>query len=661
MNGWMGKILRVDLSDGEIGEIDTEKYVPEFIGGYGMALKLMWDELSGKPVPKEFDPEAPLIFSTGPLAGTPAPSSGRTEVACMAPQSYPICWVTDSGFGGDFAMKMKLAGYDAIMFVGRSDRPSYVYVHDGDVELLDGSSLWGLYTIKTQQLLMRKHGADCAIATIGPAGENLVRLAVILTKTENVAGQGGFGAVMGSKNLKAVVVKGSERVRVARPDVLIEEVKKIASELPKGCPKGTGVLRPLSDSDRRGRYTTRKHSGCTSCGECMMNTDAFPDYYEGVQQRWTGTGMISGDMHCVGRSAPLLLDNDWDDKEEAFEFNKLADMLGLNHWELFAGMNWFIQNCYNDGRLTELMGEKLTLNKSGPAVFPKSQAWTGFTQSLAAKFIRAIAYRIGDGDVFAEGSPRAAEKLGLKDMVWRTHKHGYGPHWDGRYLHFISYPLWVISALLWATWGRDPFNSTHCAVEGYYNAVREWGRGPVPYSQLKVIGQKVYGTEDAFSGWGNDLELGYKDKEIVAIYHQHRSMMKTSLPVCDWMFPMTWTTATPDMVGDYEAEVRLFNAVTGNSWTLEEMLTSAERCVNVLRALHVRQGRTRKDDESVTDYFKEQPSMHRNEIQTLDLSRFSALLDRYYERRGWDKRTGAPTREKLESLGLKDVASELET
>lgn len=110
MNGWMGKILRVDLSDGEIGEIDTGKYVPEFIGGYGMALKLMWDELSGKPVPKEFDPEAPLIFSTGPLAGTPAPSSGRTEVACMAPQSYPICWVTDSGFGGDFAMKMKLAG-----------------------------------------------------------------------------------------------------------------------------------------------------------------------------------------------------------------------------------------------------------------------------------------------------------------------------------------------------------------------------------------------------------------------------------------------------------------------------------------------------------------------------------------------------------------------
>ncbi|MGQ9781242.1 MAG: aldehyde ferredoxin oxidoreductase N-terminal domain-containing protein [Nitrososphaeria archaeon] len=323
-----------------------------------------------------------MIFSTGPLAGTPSPSSGRTEVTCMAPQSYPICWVADSGFGGDFAMKMKFSGYDAIMIIGKSDSPKYIYVQDGGTKLLDGSSLWGLYTIKVQQSLIQKHGADCAIATIGPAGENLVRFAVIMTKTENAAGQGGFGAVMGSKNLKALVIKGSQRVKVAKPEVLMEEVKKITSELPRGSPKGIGVVRPLSDSDRRGHYITRKHSGCTACGECMTNTDAFPDYYEGVQQRWTGTGIISGDMHCVGRCAPLLLDNDWEDKEEAFEFNKLADMLGINHWEIFAGMNWFIQNCYNDGKLTELMGERLNLNKNGPAVFPREAPTQGLLSHL---------------------------------------------------------------------------------------------------------------------------------------------------------------------------------------------------------------------------------------------------------------------------------------
>jgi len=136
-------------------------------------------------------------------------------------------------------------------------------------------------------------------------------------------------------------------------------------------------------------------------------------------------------------------------------------------------------------------------------------------------------------------------------------------------------------------------------------------------------------------------------------------MMKTSLPVCDWMFPMTWSTATSDNVGDYEAEVRLFNAVTGQNYTLDNMLTSAERCINVLRSLHVRQGRTRKDDESVIRYFTEQKSNHPNEIQSLDPAKFGTLLNKYYERRGWDKVKGWPTKEKLESLSLKDVSDEL--
>ncbi|MCD6089851.1 hypothetical protein J7K07_09085 [Candidatus Bathyarchaeota archaeon] len=661
--GWMGKILRVDLSTEKITEINTDKYVPDFIGGYGMALKLIWDETAGKPFPGEFDPEAPLIFATGPLAGTPAPTAGRCEVAGIAPQGYPKPWIADSGFGGDFATKMKFAGYDAIMIVGKADEPKYLYIEDRSAEILDASNLWGLYTHKTQQALMEKHGSDVAIATIGPAGENLVRLSIITTKTENAAGQGGFGAVMGSKKLKAIVVRGSCKVRVARPDVLIKEVKRIAAEIPTGNTSGSGLPDKLVQPDPRGRYIMRMHSGCIACGECSM---PFQHYYEGVQQRWTGTGIVSGDVHCVGYCAPWLLDNNWEDAEKIAEFNKFAEWLGINHWEIFAGMNWFIQNCFNDGKLTKLMGEKLNLNKEGPAVYPKvtsedpyKQAWAGFPEELAVKFLKAIAYREGDGDIFAEGTPRAAEKLGLQDEVWKTHKHGYAPHWDGRYLHFIHYPMWVISALVWATWGRDPFDSTHCAVQNYHRAVKEWGGGPVPYEQLKVIGRKIYGTEYAFAGWPNDPELGYRDKEIVVIWHQHSSIVKTSLPLCDQVFPLTWSTATPDMVGDYTAGVRLLNAVTGLDWTFDDLYKAAERCINVLRALHVRQGRTREHDESVIRYFQEQPSVYPDEIQTLDPDKFRALLDRYYERRGWDKRTGWPTREKLEELNLKDVADEL--
>ncbi|MGD0329839.1 MAG: aldehyde ferredoxin oxidoreductase N-terminal domain-containing protein [Nitrososphaeria archaeon] len=647
MYGWMGKVLRIDLSSGDISEISTGDYVPDFIGGYGLALKLIWDETVGKQFPSEFDPEAPLVLATGPLAGTPSPAAGRSEVGGLAPQSYPVAWVADSGFGGDFATKLKFSGYDAILIVGSSNTPKYIYVEDGEAEIIDATYLWGLYTIKAEQLLLQKHGLDSAVASIGPAGENLVRIAIITTKTENASGQGGFGAVMGSKKLKAIVVKGNQRIRVAEPDILIDEVKKITAEFRNGTPKGTYMWRPLSETDPT--YTVKKHSGCTGCGECMSATDSFPDYYENVQQHWTGTGMISGDMHCIGRNASNLIGNIQNDT--AFEFNKLAEYLGINHWELFAGMGYFIQNCYKDGKLSELMGEKLNLN---------TNPWTvGFPPELAAKFINAIAYRDGDGDIFAEGSPRAEEKLGIQNEAWKTHKHGYGPHWDGRYLHLINYPLWVIAALLWSTWGRDPNNSTHCCVESYYDGVKEWGGGPIPYEQLKVIGEKVYGTEDAFTGWKNDADLGYKDKEIVVIYHQHRSMMKTSLTVCDWMFPMTWSTATPDNVGDYEAEVRLFNAVTGQNYTLDDMLNSAERCMNVLRSLHVRQGRTRTDDESVIRYFTEQKSAHPDEIQTLDQAKFGTLLDNYYERRGWDKATGWPTEDKLVSLGLKDVSDEL--
>jgi hypothetical protein len=161
-------------------------------------------------------------------------------------------------------------------------------------------------------------------------------------------------------------------------------------------------------------------------------------------------------------------------EEENFEMGKFIDQLGLNCWEIYEGTNWFIQNCQNDGKLSTLMGEKVVLNPNGPAVYPKTDWNTGMPTDLAVKWIKGITYREGEGNIWAEGTPRAAAIMGLSDEVWKTHKHGYGPHWDGRYVQFSHYPVWVYAALDWATQGRDPFNQEHGYPERYASFVKEW-------------------------------------------------------------------------------------------------------------------------------------------------------------------------------------------
>jgi aldehyde:ferredoxin oxidoreductase len=187
-----------------------------------------------------------------------------------------------------------------------------------------------------------------------------------------------------------------------------------------------------------------------------------------------------------------------------------------------------------------------------------------------------------------------------------------------------------------------------------------WGTDTIPYEEICKAGAKIYGAEHANAGWDKP-ELGYVDKEHVAIWHDHRAIIKSSVPACDRQFPLLYDPEAPDKVGDTEAEVRLFNAVVGTDWSLDDMHAACERVFNVMRALHVRQGRTRELDESVIPYF-EQPAMWPDEAgpQEIDPEEFREALDRFYDVRGWDKQTGWPTRAKLEEAGLKGVADELE-
>jgi len=651
--GYVGRILRVDLSTGSMSTLDTSDYAPDYIGGMGMSYKILWDEINENTT--EWSPENPLIFSAGPCCGTPIPSAGRAEVVGLAPQGYPHPWSAPSGFGGDFGPKMKYAGYDAIIITGKSEKPVYLYVTDQKAELIDAETVWGMNVFPAQDYFAKEHGDDVAAATIGPAGENRCRWAAIVSRTENGAGQGGFGALMGDKKIKGVVVKpGTVKVPVANPEEMMRVVNMLNQEM---SPTGQARVALSTDS---GSYTKRRQScawgGCTGgVASCL------PSYYSKVPQV-SGSGNISGVAYCAsGCPGAIMRKSSF---EEQFEIKKLEEQLGLNHWESQLGMDFFIRNCFEAGKLTKMMGETIPTDENGNMALEPE---------FVIRWYKAIANREGEGDAWAEGATRAANILGLEDQVWKTHKHGYGPHWDGRYLHLIHSPVWIVSALAWATKSRDPFNHQHGYPERYPSFVKEWANTPestsmwgtptIPYTEICELGAQIYGAEHANSGWDNP-SLAYTDKEYVGLWHEYRSIIKDSVPMCDRQFPLLYDTiSTPAKVGVIDAETQAFNAVVGTDWTLDEMHQHCEKVANICRAIQVRQGRTRKDhDESVIPYFSQDDAWP-DELppSSMEPPKFLALMDRFYTLRGWDVTTGWPKRAKLEEIGLKNIADELDS
>ena len=216
--GWTGQILHVDLSSGDVSALDTAAYLP-FVGGVGIAARIAWETLA--PGMDPFDPAAPLFVMTGPLTGTLASGAGRVEVLGVAPQQRPSIF-SRSGMGGHWGPELKYAGYDGVIVQGQASAPVYLWIDDGQVEIRDAAHLWGAGTYATTNALRAAHGAATRVISCGPAGERRSRIAVIQTETGNAAGQGGFGGVMGAKRLKAIAVRGSGGVRIARPQVFLD-------------------------------------------------------------------------------------------------------------------------------------------------------------------------------------------------------------------------------------------------------------------------------------------------------------------------------------------------------------------------------------------------------------------------------------------------------
>jgi aldehyde:ferredoxin oxidoreductase len=646
--GWTGNILRVDLTSGEIWTQPSTEYHLRYIGGRGIGARLAWEEIP--PGVGAFDPRNPLMIFAGPLTGTSAPFSGRTIIMGVSPQSYPVEWFSRSNVGGHFGPELKWAGYDGIVITGQAERPCYLLIENARVELRDAGELWGLDTYEAQRRLMTAHGKGIRILTIGPAGERLSRIAIINTETESAAGQGGFGAVMGHKRLKAIVVRGTGKVHIAQPELFRRRCQAIAEEAhaPLGWP-GPARL----DPEKVVKYGERFHActqGCTvRCSECR-----WYDRVPGVVRKGR---LYSGQFHCASALFPGVPGTFYDWKlgfEAGFELSTICNEYGLNQWDILFGIVPWLRDCRRAGLLQDLDG--IPIDPDDP------HFW--------AELLRKIAHREGIGDALAEGGRRAPDILGFgrefADEYYAAW--GYAGHWDGHgnRINEIFFPFWLVPALQWAMDTRDPLSSGH----GYAQNIMTWSKHLSPqagldWDTIAEVAARVYGSRSAAH-----IRSGYEDKAFPAFWHGQRSVIKDSLLVDDQIFPRIYSEKTPDHFAralDMDGpsfEYHMFTAATGLDISEAEFERMAERVFNIERAVLVRNyGRDRAMDETVIPYFSKvewwtNPEL--GERQALDVERFRRLMDEYYTLRGWDPRTGWPTRRRLEELDLRDIADELE-
>ncbi len=637
--GWAGKILDVDLSTGSISTRDTLKYAVDYIGGRAMAARIAWEEIP--PGIDSYDPENHIIVATGPLTGTLAPTSGRTVMTGVSPRTYPRPWHTHSTLGGWFGAELKYAGFDAIIVHGKSSAPVYLEIRDGTARLVDARDLWGWDARETQLHLRSRLSQQGQVLAIGPAGENLVRFASVQHAEENAAGSSGFGAAWGSKNLKAIAVRGMGAVPVARPDALLDEVLQAGKFKLAPSP---AVL--YEDGARR---TLQLRPICSQA--CTFDCRVVTTYGRAPDGRRTpglciGGALLAGGWRhgeYTGGGVYVPPSTPFSTEDEQF-LQEASNRLGLDLCFRLVMKPWLIR-CRQLG-VSEIRGYPID---------PEDAGWF-------RRFMQQIASREALGDLFAEGLRRAVDELEdeLPQELVRLGQElefdfGFIAHREGRFRDREPLPFWVISAMMHISESRDPTIGAH--QSSLIQADFLWNDRDRARRRFRALSEKVWGYADA-------LEPTFDHKAPVAMWSQNQHMLIDSLPLCDFAFPQLvrsmdsreeWLNAE-EIVGDLDLDRRLLAAVTGVEMTREELDLAAERAFTLERLMLARAGRGRKMEEALAPHF-ELPC--RSDGTYVDQAGFSRLLAEYYAARGWDLEFGWPTADRLRQLGLEDAIAEL--
>jgi aldehyde:ferredoxin oxidoreductase len=635
--GWTGKILCIDLSRGDIRTKESQLKNDEYIGGRALAAHLAWEQIP--PEIDAYDPDNRIILTTGPLTGTLAPTSGRTVMTGISPRMYPRQWYTHSTIGGWFGPQLKYAGFDGIVIRGKSDSPVYLDIRNDRVKIVDASDLWGLDARTTQLLLKQRVSQEAQVLTIGPAGENRVRFATVQHSEENAAGHSGFGAVWGSKNLKAVVVHGTGSVPVANPNMLLKEVIGMREQ------KYSNFLGFLYDTGEK-----KEFAACSQA--CIF--DCFGNFYgymadgRRVPANCVGTSWtVAKEMQLTrytGGGIEIPSSKNFALEKEV-PLHELCNSLGLDLWFRLVMQPW-LTRCTQLG-INEIWGYPIA---------PEDPSWF-------ERFMYQLAHREELGDLFAEDLIRAMDTLEgelpqeLIDLGREMEfNFGFPAHREGRFWDEEPLPFWVISAMMHVSSSRDPGIGHH--LSSLLLAELKLADEKIARKQFRLLSEKVWGDPDA-------LEPNFVGKAPVAIWSQHQNMIIDSFPLCDFAFPQlirpfrdreSWEKSR-DILGDLDIDLRLLSAVTGESFDRKQVNRVAERAFTLERLMQARAGRSRKMEEQLASHFQ---LPCRADGTAMDKSGFLRLMDEYYSARGWDLEFGWPTSDLLKSLGLDEAIPELD-
>jgi aldehyde:ferredoxin oxidoreductase len=631
MYGWIGKILHVDLNSSTINTLPIKSYAEQFLGGRGIASRLYWEAVT--PEVKAFDPENRLVFMTGPLVASGVQGASRLSIVGKSPMTYPegYCFGNIGGFVG---AELKKAGFDGIVIDGCAPKPVYLWIHNDKVELRDASSLWGQGVYGVEEILKETHGNQAKFITTGVAGENRVRTAVLVA-SHNSTATAGFGAVMASKNLKAIVIRGTGRISVADPDRL-KELNRYTVRISK---RVRLAIPPTITATGHGHLLeVLGKGGCYQCGlECIRNFYRYGKKLEGYRR-----------CQAMEYYLPWRFSREDEPIETFFDAPTLANDYSIGTFELESMIDW-LYACYQSGTLTEQETD-LPLSKIG-------------TREFLEVLLHSIAYREGFGDILAEGLVRAGEKVSEKARV--MFKHSVAAIGQ----HDLAPPRAIIAhALIYPMEPRIHQPTIHeiSFVNGAWSINRfQPGATGVTTKVFHDIARAFWGSDEA-----GDMS-SYNGKALAAKKIQNRTYIKDSLGLCDFGWPITYSLTTPDHIGDPDLEAKLFTAVTGVAE--EEIDRFAERIANQQRAILVREGRQIPEADfppefNFTEPIQTGPRGQKMMVpgsgeeavdvtgRTLDRDRFVSMLKEYYRLRGWDEDTGLPLPETLTSLGLADLA-----
>jgi aldehyde:ferredoxin oxidoreductase len=631
--GYAGQILKVDLSDGKVIKQPSAEYTDKYMGGHGIAARLYWEMVP--PQAKAADPDNCFICASGPLTGFPGFAGFRWKICAKTtlgnPESFSYC-----NLGDKWGAILKYAGYDALAVQGKADKPSYVYIHDGKVEIKDASRLRGLSTFDTSDALKAELGKGVSVLTIGPAAENQIPFSTVLAEG-GASGSGGMGAVMASKNLKAIVVAGDKRPVAAHPD----EVRKLVGIIQANLRKSSMLPMAIPGLTRI--------KNCFGCG--------IGCYREVYNQESREYKVLCQASMMYG---PYSMKYTGKNEGEHLLATRLCDGYGLDTSVMESMIQW-LEACYQEG----ILGEKET-------GLPLSKVGSGeFIRDLA----RIIALKEGFGAILAKGIIPAADDIGpkAKALLPRvvatrgSEKKDYDPR------------LLITTAMFYATEPRRPIQQLH---EVSMLSMMWVGMGP-PGADTKP--GSMFTTENlrryAAKYWGSAAAADfstYDGKALAAKNIQDNVFAKESLVICDLRWTMAQVNYTLGLNGDTVTPAQVYSAVTGKATDQTEFSRIGERVFNLQRAILLRQGWQGRKGDSLLDYFFTEP-FKKNELFfnaeglmpgkdgevisrvgcVVEKDKFEQMKTDYYAHRGWDAATGYPKKATLAGLGLQDVADDL--